>query len=489
MFCRNCGKEIPDGSHNCMYCGSSLNDDNNAEKTTVVNTTEGNSNESEITATESLSNENSVKEVEVKAEDVEVKSDDKKEDAIEENKEENKAEDDEPEKAKDEKIEDTNTEAVSPQAMAAPVPQPSPVIQPMANTVDNQVEQKASKKKGGAAVAIVIIVIILLLAGIGAGAFFYLNSPEQKIKKAANNGEVATVCELYGDVKNDDVKSYVQDVMYNYACELESQYKAEEIDYKTAKKDLDELGKSVLKGDKDFKSLTDDMAALDTSRTNFKNAEKDFKNEDYEAAYEKYSLVIKDDSNYKTAQKKMAECEELMVPPITGIWKYEYDLGDAILAELDADGMGYNIKCPITICIEFNDDGTGKFFVDEDSLTDGLESAMSDIVDIMYDMLEQETGMSRTEIDEYLYDYSGLTLTEMLFDDLDPDELFDSSQLYNDFDYEVDDSAIYIDNCEVGTGELSYYMEGDCLVITGDTVGIFDGTEEFGLILPVYFQQ
>lgn len=513
MFCTNCGKEIPDGSHNCMYCGAAVADSSNVtDATEVMNTvpeTVDNISET-VEATNNGIGEKIEVNNEVKIEVInEVKTEVTTEAVAEESSEANAVE---PVEEKTEEKTEENTVTMSAEStvsdntvsdntvsdnsvpVSQPIPQPVPAPQPMPQPMPgpvapSAVDKSEPKKKGGAGIVVAILVIVLILAGAGIAAFLILNSPDTKIKKAANNGEVATVCELYPDVNNSEVKLYVQNVMFNYACDLEEQFKADSIEYEDMKKDLDALSKNVLKGDKEFKALVEDMEVLNESKENYAAAEDYYKDGDYKSAYEKYSLVIKDDSNYKKAQKKMDECAELMIPNIVGAWKYDCDMGDYILAELEADGMGYNIKCPVSLWLEFDEDGTGKMYIDEDSLKDGLDSAMSDIVDIMYDILEQEFNMTRAELDAYFLELSGLTLKEMVEDDLDVNELFDDSQLKAEFTYIVEDGVIICtgESKDDFDSEIEFYMEGDYMVITGDSAGVFENFEDYGIYTPVYF--
>lgn len=498
MFCVNCGKEIPDGSHVCMFCGKTV------EASSTVTETANKTANATVTENEA----NAVTEVKADAEAVtDIATEIATEAAIvAENITEAIAETEVVTEIVTDTVEKADTvaetaaditgtdaevikESVAENAIPTPQIAPQPMPQPMPAVAPDNAAIQAPKKKGGAGIAVLVIVLLLILCGAGASALFIFNSADYKIKKAVKNNDVATVCDLYSDVNSSEVKKYVQDTMYNYACDLEDKFKSEEIEYDSMKKDLDLLSKNVLKGDKDFKALCSDMDALNTSRENYAAAEKAFKKEDYQTALDAYSLVIKDDSNYKEAQKKIAECEELLIPPIMGKWNYNFDMGDYILSELEADGNGYNIKCPITLCIEFNDDGTGSIFMDEDSVKKGIESAMSDIIDITYDMLEQETGMSRTEIDEYLYEYAGMTLEEMLSDEVNTDELFDSDQLCESFYYEAEDGVIKIKYNNISSSELYFYIEGDYLVITGEDSGSFEKLEEFGIYLPIYFEK
>lgn len=338
------------------------------------------------------------------------------------------------------------------------------------------VETKKAKKKGGVIVAIIIVILLLVLAGIGVAAYLIINSPDMKIKKAVENNDIETICELYSDVKSDDVKKFVSDSMYNYVCDLEDQYVSEDIDYDTMKSDFDALGKAVLKKDKEFKTLVEDMDALKESRDNFKAAEKSFKNEDYQTAYDQYALVIKDDSNYKTAQKKMEECLEAMIPDVCGEYVYDYDLGPDLMDRLGLVDSGYTVYCPITINIDFYEDGTGRMYYDEDNYKAGMELAMEDLKDVVYGVLKEEAGLTKKEVDQFYKDTG--------YDSVD-DWIYETCNLSNyddyyaislfDFEYEViDENNIHIIEGPDSENTIFYYMDGDDFVLTGDDHDFFD---------------
>lgn len=510
MFCTNCGKEIPDNSHICMFCGKSLEaapvEEVKVEtlvSETVVNTV-SDSNISETSVSDTVNDvvNDVVAEVKEEVKEVAEVKEEIKEEAkeIAEVKEEVKEEIKEVQQAVP--VQQAAPINVAP-VVSQPVPQPIPQANP--NSAVPPVAPKKEKKKGGAGIVIFIIILVLLLAGCGAAAYFLLLSPSAKIKTAVKNNDIKTVCELYPQLTNEKDKTFVQDSMFNYADSLEDQFIDGSIEYDTIRGDLDLLSKDVLKGDKGFKSISNCVDSLNDANEAYASAEKDFKKDNFESAYDLYlnaneiytSLADKDKGVIKyekTCSKladkcadKMEECLENMTPAISGTWSCELDFGDYLLEEMGADGMGYNIYFPVEFIIDLEDDGTGWLGFEEDSFMDGLELAKSDIIDIMYDMLEQETGMSRTEIDDFLYDFGYGSLYDMLDEELDFDGMYDDYELSQSFTYYVEDDVIYLDS-GIGTSELAYYMSGDFMVVTE-----IDGSEltlsEFGVSLPLYFEQ
>lgn len=500
MFCTNCGKEIPDGSRNCMYCGTAVKvvepQDalSEATKETVVETVtevaeeaketketikeEATEVSKEVEVAENVT-EAAIEEATIEEATIEVVTEVAKEsEAVKEViKEEAK------EEAKD----------VASEVVPQPIPQNIPVnmaVEPPKKAKKTKKEKKKkekSEKSGGAGVVIAIIILVLILAGAGVGAYLFLNSPYNKIKKAIAENDITTVCELYSELNNDEQKEYVGNSMWNYVVDLESKYQDEKIDYDTAMADIKAINKSVLKNDKELKSLIEDMDALNGSRTAYDTAEKAFKKGDYEKAYDNYALVIKDDSNYKKAQKQMEECLALMIPPVTGKYRLDFDMGDAFLEGISTgDTSQYTISMPSAMILEFNEDGTGSMYIDEDAMNAGLEQAMDDLVGIYYDLLEQETGLSKIEIDAMLYNAGYNSLEDMVKDEFDFSD-YDVSALSATFTYEVNDEGdciTIVNDGQSNSRDIIYEMSGDNIVITG---GFFEDASSFGIDLPAEF--
>lgn len=497
MFCTNCGKEIPDGSRNCMYCGTAMKvvepQDalSEATKETVVETVTEVAEEAKETK-ETIKEEATEvsKEVEV-AETV-------TEAAIEEATIEEATIEVATEVAKEsESVKEVITEEakevvkdVASEVVPQPIPQNIPVnmaVEPPKKAKKEKKKKEKSEKSGGAGVVIAIIILVLILAGAGVGAYLFLNSPYNKIKKAIAENDITTVCELYSELNNDEQKEYVGNSMWNYVVDLESQYQDEKIDYDTAMADIKAINKSVLKNDKELKALIEDMDALNGSRTAYDTAEKAFKKGDYEKAYDNYALVIKDDSNYKKAQKQMEECLALMIPPVTGKYRLDFDMGDAFLEGISTgDTSQYTISMPSAMILEFNEDGTGSMYIDEDAMNAGLEQAMDDLVGIYYDLLEQETGLSKIEIDAMLYNAGYNSLEDMVKDEFDFSD-YDVSALSATFTYEVNDEGdciTIVNDGQSNSRDIIYEMSGDNIVITG---GFFEDASSFGIDLPAEF--
>lgn len=491
MFCTNCGKEIPDGSRNCMYCGTAMKvvepQDalSEATKETVVETVVETVTEVAEEAKETIKEE--ATEVSKEVEVAETVTEAATEVAAEVAKESESVKEVITEEAKD-----VAKNAVS-EVVPQPIPQNIPVnmaVEPPKKAKKAKKEKKKkekSEKSGGAGVVIAIIILVLILAGAGVGAYLFLNSPYNKIKKAIAENDITTVCELYSELNNDEQKEYVGNSMWNYVVDLESQYQDEKIDYDTAMADIKAINKSVLKNDKELKALIEDMDALNGSRTAYDTAEKAFKKGDYEKAYDNYALVIKDDSNYKKAQKQMEECLALMIPPVTGKYRLDFDMGDAFLEGISTgDTSQYTISMPSAMILEFNEDGTGSMYIDEDAMNAGLEQAMDDLVGIYYDLLEQETGLSKIEIDAMLYNAGYNSLEDMVKDEFDFSD-YDVSALSATFTYEVNDEGdciTIVNDGQSNSRDIIYEMSGENIVITG---GFFEDASSFGIDLPAEF--
>lgn len=498
MFCTNCGKEIPDGSRNCMYCGTAMKvvepQDalSEATKETVVETVVETVTEVAEEAKETVKEE--ATEVSKEVEVAETVTEAATEVAAEVANESEAVKEVITEEAK-EVVKDVASEVV-PQ----PIPQNIPVnmaVEPPKKAKKAKKEKKKkekSEKSGGAGVVIAIIILVLILAGAGVAAYIIFNSPYNRAKKAIEQNDIETVCELYPEITNDNDIEYIQNCMWNYSKDLGDKYFAKEIEFDDAMEDINKLSKNVLKGDKELKLLISDMQDMENSRQAFKAAEKAFKTaqktskiEDYQEAYDNYALVIEDDSNYKKAQKQMEECLALMIPPVTGKYRLDFDMGDAFLEGISTgDTSQYTISMPSAMILEFNEDGTGSMYIDEDTMNAGLEQAMDDLVGIYYDLLEQETGLSKIEIDAMLYNAGYNSLEDMVKDEFDFSD-YDVSALSATFTYEVNDEGdciTIVNEGQSNSRDIIYKMSGDNIVITG---GFFEDASSFGIDLPAEF--
>lgn len=350
---------------------------------------------------------------------------------------------------------------------------------------DNSIVIKAPQKvKNNNLLIIIVVLIILLLCGVV--LYFRVFSASAKIKSAAKAYDVNTVCELYPKLKNSSDKQFVQDSMFNYAYYLKTQFKDGVIDYYTAKAEIDELGKEVLLGDARYDELVKDLDSLKLSNDSYTVAEYAFANNDYQNAYDYYLQVIDDDPNFADAQLKMETCKENLIPVI-GKWKCHIDIGDALLTTIGADEYGYDIDFPFDFVLDLNEDGSGSMGVDEKSFNEALENNRDDIVEAMYGSFEQETGLSRDEIDERFENngYGSLAgfADELIFNI----DVFQTVEFY----YHVMDDTIEISpiDMNIRASSMKFYLSGDYLFITDWGEENTLSLEEYGITLPLYFEK
>ena len=364
--------------------------------------------------------------------------------------------------------------APTPATYTAPTPTPVPAGKPV----------KEKKKGKGGIVALIIILIIVLLGAAGF-CYYWFTRPIYKINKAIETEDVATVCALFPELKDENEIKTLQDKMYNYAVSLEEQYIDEKIEYDELDDVFSQLSKKVLHKDEDFEALCEDVDALYASRCAYEDAEKAYKNEDYETAYDLYLQVIKADDNYAKAQDRAEECLELMVPDICGTWLCDFDCGDAVTQELGMEDYG-SVSLPMSLGISFYDDGTGTLFIDMDSVSGGMSDFTDSITELMYSALEDELGYSRTEIDEAFEEIYGMSLEDYVLLYVDPDSVLDELAAIDvEFTYTAEDGYIYLD-ADDGYSEMFYYMDGENMVVT-DMGEENEMLSSFGLDMPVTF--
>ncbi len=108
---------------------------------------------------------------------------------------------------------------------------------------------------------------------------------------------------------NDDLKNKLIEKQNNYMDTIYKDFFNEHTDYEESKNEIDKFTKYEIS--KDYANdIENKIYSLNRSRTAFENAVDAEKSNDIAKAIENYKAVIKDDSNYKTAQSKIDSLSE-----------------------------------------------------------------------------------------------------------------------------------------------------------------------------------
>lgn len=319
---------------------------------------------------------------------------------------------------------------VQPAPIPTPIPvQPAPMpAQPVGMVPPAAGGQKKKSHAGLIVLIIVIIVLILLLAGGGLLAFLFLNRPIHKINKALEAGDMERVVELYGDLSGDEDKEAVSEELLSYAKKVRDDYLKEKngMDYATAIEILNMLAGASLETDDEIEDIRTLVNDINESREAFAAAEAYRADGDYEAALEEYAKVISDDTSYyDKAQEAIEETEQELQDAIAeagkalvGTWELKCDMADIMHDELGSDFEDFESSLEMTILIDFNEDGTFKLYVDESSFVESFNGWLDDFiaygVEVLYEMFEEDNGMSREEVDGYIMDSFGMSMEELM---------------------------------------------------------------------------
>lgn len=420
MICVNCGKEVRDGAKFCTFCGTPMAvPAPEAESAPVV---------------ESETEPASVVEAAPAAESM-PESAPEAEPAAAPATEPAPVEEPVPEPAPESEPAPAAEPAPAPTPVQpAPAPAPTPVQpMPMPAQPVGMVPPAAGgqKKKGHAGLIVLIIVIVLLvllLAGGGLFAFLFLNRPINKINKAMEAGDMARVVELYGHLSSEKDKESVSDELLAYAKEVRDDYlnQKNDMDYAKAIEILDMLVDASLETNNKIKDIRTFVNNINDSREAYAAAEAYRADGEYELALEEYAKVIEDDTLfYDKAQEAIEATEQEWQDAIAeagkalvGTWEMKCDVADMMRDELGSDFEDFESSLEMTILIDFNEDGTFKLYVDESSFVESFNSWLDDFIvygmEILYEMFEEDNGMSREEIDDYIMSYFGVSMEELM---------------------------------------------------------------------------
>ncbi len=345
---------------------------------------------------------------------------------------------------------------------------------------------KRKKKKTG--LVIFLILLLLILAGAGVFAYLYFTRPILKINKAIEEDDIETVSELYSSLSKESEMLDVQDRMLDKCKELEQGFVDEELDYDFVSDQLDVLGKEILEDNSRYEKIVKNVNILNTSRLSFDEGMEAFEKEDYEAAIEAFSRVIKDDDNFDKAQAKIEECRELMKPDITGSYRAKIDLSQALMQLAGFSGTS-PLPLNIDIVLEFVDDSNGCFYMDVKD-PEGLYDSMVKVITFYAKKsLAQQYGISEDNLDNYAKMFLGKSVEDLVKDEMNLDDLKDS--LYLDktfFIYTLDEDAVQVVQPD-SNDTLELDIHDDDLYLEESSAGSLAEISSYGIEFPLIFSK
>lgn len=160
-----------------------------------------------------------------------------------------------------------------------------------------------------------ILLAILLVAGVAVGGYFGLqwyNSGEQQILRALKAGLYGQVMEILKEDSSLKHSEALEEQLQKRLETLKTDFTAQTMEYAAVLMELDTIAEI---GIKDLQSTISETRAyvekLNASRTAFATAESFFASGAYVEAIAQYKQVIREDSNYETAQTKANEAVAL----------------------------------------------------------------------------------------------------------------------------------------------------------------------------------
>ena len=323
------------------------------------------------------------------------------------------------------------------------------------------------KKKSKAPLAVLLVcLIVFILGGIGLFAYRWANSPDRIALKALSIGDYDTVNFYYDEVTGKTADA-IKDEYRSKFKDMEQQYENGHLDYAEVYGFAVVASEKVLKGDSGFTQLYDRLEMLHDSRDAYAAAEEYFSKGMYSEALSAYMKVsVNDTQNYSDALDKIKACNDMMQDEIVGTWVYTVDVKPLL-----KDFEFWDGQINIDLYVEFDNDGTGAFFVSNDAVMDAFREPATALLE---NELEKQ-GLPKSYLDIMLK-LGGYDDIMDAVKDFAPDEnaaLINGEDIYEYFLYRIDGDEIVIN----GFSRLEIQIEGDYLTILSDPDNVFGYSE------------
>ena len=343
----------------------------------------------------------------------------------------------------------------------------------------------AYDKPSKAPVIAVACVVALLLIGGGITAYI-LNRPIAKVNKAIEKNDIDSVNEYYDKLSDQD-KEDVTGQMLELSEQLRDDYVDKKKTYDTVEDSFDELSRGVLKDNDVFAGIVSEVERLNESRNAYDAAGEAFEKKDYAKASELYAKVIKEDANYSDAMEKKAQCDALVTPDVVGEWACTVDIGNAMLKTVGMNGSEVEFEFPLTMVLEFKEDGTGSLKADEA----GVDEKMKEFVEIALDEIirqyELNYGMSEADLDKLFKTTYGKSFRAYINEMLEEEDLSQVlAEASEDFTYEVGSETVTITSNEK---DIDLDIKDGNLELKDLDYETFVAYSTLGVELPLVFEK
>ncbi|MGN0478222.1 MAG: hypothetical protein ACI4GO_02195 [Hominenteromicrobium sp.] len=163
-------------------------------------------------------------------------------------------------------------------------------------------EELTPRRKRSFKWLLIAVPIVLAIVGTVTGILLWYNAPMQKLTRALDAYDYAGVTQLLPQL-SDTERASLYTEMEEYAETVIDRYNRGEAEYASSYELLDRLQR--LFPDAKVSGAADRLAALKASKDAFKQAQKLEQQGDTAGAISRYGEVIREDTNYDTAQKQI----------------------------------------------------------------------------------------------------------------------------------------------------------------------------------------
>lgn len=179
-------------------------------------------------------------------------------------------------------------------------------MKPISETsTGHNLEMKKTISKGKIVLFTILAVVLIVAIAIAVLVFRWYTSTEQRILRALDVQDYDAVAEIMEEDEFTNESEEVVDHLRERIAKIKAGYENGTIDYATAKKELETIGKLNIDGiSSELSGVRGYIDQLYKSRINFSNAESFYATGDYREAIAYYRLVIEDDENYMVATEK-----------------------------------------------------------------------------------------------------------------------------------------------------------------------------------------
>ncbi|MGN1147813.1 MAG: hypothetical protein ACI4TB_05285, partial [Lachnospiraceae bacterium] len=162
--------------------------------------------------------------------------------------------------------------------------------------------------------------------------------------------------------------------------------------------------------------------------------------------------------------------------PLVGTWSLSYDFGPMLAEEMGEDFADFESSLPVTILLDFNEDGTCRMYIDEVAFVESFNSWEDDFIDYSMDIMYgifKDSGYTKKEADALVKSMYGFTMEEymrtMIEEELDMDAML--GMMESNGVYKIDGDKICMADTEAELTESSY-----------DTFSVFEDTLTIGTV-------